>query len=109
MTGAHAALPLTLTLFLGLAGSSFLNVWRNRSARELVVRIATTMPPDDPGSISEQTATNIAAFIRQTNGLPVAAGDSDRPTPSTAPPAAQAADPDAARRAAELIVVQRSG
>jgi PQQ-dependent dehydrogenase (methanol/ethanol family) len=77
-----------------LAGANFMNVWRTRSTRDLVTRIATTMPPDDAGSIDEATAADIAAFILEANGVAAlgAAGT-----------AARKMDAEAARLAAEIV------
>ncbi len=50
-----------------LAGVSFLNTWRTRTARELVEYIQTSMPPAGPRVTIDQALT-IAAYILQTNG-----------------------------------------
>ncbi|MBI1875507.1 MAG: cytochrome c, partial [Acidobacteria bacterium] len=71
-----------------LAGNNFKNAWRARTTRDLL-SYSQTMPPDTPGSLSEQTYLNIVAFILQANGTP----PGPRPlTPTTiAPVAAEAA------------------
>ena len=51
-----------------LAGGNFLNTWRNRSTVDLFNRIRTTMPQNDPGSLSDQEAVSIVAYILQSNG-----------------------------------------
>lgn len=51
-----------------LAGSNFLAAWGSRVARELVTTVRTTMPPANPGSLSEEASVNIAAFILAANG-----------------------------------------
>jgi len=51
-----------------LAGSNFINSWGSRTARELITYIQTTMPPGAPGSLSEDAAANLAAFILIANG-----------------------------------------
>ena len=60
MKGSFEALPL--------AGANFINAWRNRSTRDLVTKIRTSMPLSSPGSLSDQEAVNLAAFILQSNG-----------------------------------------
>src|SRR5262245_52485563 len=53
-----------------LAGANFMNAWRGRSTNELYTKIATSMPPTAPGSLSEQAATSLVAFILRSNGAP---------------------------------------
>ena len=91
-----------------LAGGNFMNTWRNRPASDLFTRIHNTMPISNPGSLSDQDAVNLVAFILQANGAsagtqPLAAG-TNVPIGSVATGAApQAAatgsDEDAAPRA----------
>ena len=56
-----------------LAGANFLNYWGDRTPQELVERIRSTMPPDRPGRLEEQTYLDIVAYLLQANGAP--AGD----------------------------------
>ena len=51
-----------------LAGANFMNTWRNRPISDLFNRIRNTMPITNPGSLSDQDASNLAAFILQSNG-----------------------------------------
>ncbi len=51
-----------------LAGGNFLNAWQSRTAVDLFNRIRTTMPPNNPGSLSDQDSVNIVAFILEANG-----------------------------------------
>src|SRR5579862_141782 len=51
-----------------LSGANFLNTWRNRAASELVKKIRTSMPLSNPGSLTDQDAANLTAFILQSNG-----------------------------------------
>jgi len=53
-----------------LAGGNFLNTWRNRTASDLFIRIHNTMPLSNPGSLGEQEAVTIVAYILQSNGAP---------------------------------------
>ena len=52
-----------------LAGESFRAMWAGRSVRDLF-DTAKTMPPANPGSLSDQTYANIVAYILQVNGYP---------------------------------------
>lgn len=91
-----------------LAGPNFMNTWRNRPASDLVSRIRNSMPLTSPGSLSEQDAVNLVAFILQSNGatastqaltagslVPIGAV-----TTGAAPPAAQNEEEAAAPRTA---------
>jgi alcohol dehydrogenase (cytochrome c) len=51
-----------------LAGANFLNTWRNRPTSDLFTRIRNTMPISNPGSLSDQDAVNLVAYILQANG-----------------------------------------
>src|SRR5579863_3283137 len=51
-----------------LSGANFMNTWRNRTASDLFSRIRNTMPISNPGSLSDQDAANLVAFILQANG-----------------------------------------
>jgi alcohol dehydrogenase (cytochrome c) len=53
-----------------LAGSSFMNVWRTKTARDLISYIQAAMPPSSPGSLGDAAYVSIAAFILQSNGSP---------------------------------------
>jgi alcohol dehydrogenase (cytochrome c) len=65
LKGSNEASPLT--------GINFLNTWRDRTASDLFNRIRNTMPMTDPGSLGDEEAVNIVAYIFQANGA--AAGD----------------------------------
>jgi len=98
-----------------LAGANFMNMWRNRPVSDLFNRIRTSMPISNPGSLSDQEAANLVAFILQANGstagtqmltpativsigaiatgtapatAPQTAGDATAPNPAAAPRAA---------------------
>jgi alcohol dehydrogenase (cytochrome c) len=51
-----------------LAGSAFIGAWGSRPASDLLSFVQLTMPPGNPGTLSADTYTNIAAFILQSNG-----------------------------------------
>jgi alcohol dehydrogenase (cytochrome c) len=54
-----------------LSGANFMNMWRNRPASDLFTRIRTSMPISNPGSLSDEEAVNLVAFILQSNGATV--------------------------------------
>jgi alcohol dehydrogenase (cytochrome c) len=112
-TCASCHLPSLLGTFEAppLAGANFMNTWRTRTASDLFTRIRGTMPLSNPGSLSEQDAINLVAYILQANGAAagaqaltpetlvpigaVATGNSPQPAPQPAPSSAQAATPQA--------------
>ncbi len=53
-----------------LVGSSFMTVWRERTAGQLIAYLSAAMPlaPGVPGSLGEQTYVNLAAFMLRANG-----------------------------------------
>src|ERR1700733_90321 len=53
-----------------LAGPDFLNNWNGENVADLVDRIYTTMPADNPGKLSQASATDVAAFILSSNQMP---------------------------------------
>ena len=75
MKGSNEAPPLT--------GMNFVNMWRDRAASDLFNRIRNTMPINDPGSLGDEEAVNIVAYILQANG---AAAGTQALTPATMAP-----------------------
>jgi alcohol dehydrogenase (cytochrome c) len=63
-----------------LLGTSFTDVWKTRTTRDLYTRIKTTMPFNDPGSLSDAAAASAVAYILKGNGA--VAGSADF-TPTT--------------------------
>lgn len=53
-----------------LGGEKFLGAWESRTAGRLFRTIRDTMPRGNPGSLSDQNAAEIVAFILKTNGFP---------------------------------------
>jgi alcohol dehydrogenase (cytochrome c) len=51
-----------------LTGGTFMLKWRSKMVSELFGQIMQTMPPSNPGSLSEAAALNAAAFLLQQNG-----------------------------------------
>jgi alcohol dehydrogenase (cytochrome c) len=52
-----------------LAGPAFVGRWQGRSSAELFDQLRSTMPPEGPGSLAEETYVNIVAFLQQSNGM----------------------------------------
>jgi cytochrome c len=60
-----------------LAGQSFMSSWKGSSVGDLVNRARRTMPDDNPGSLTLQQYTDVAAYILQQNHYP--AGKTELP------------------------------
>ena len=58
-----------------LSGSTFLNLWKTRTTRDLYTRIKTTMPFNDPGSLSDAEAASVVAYVLKTNGATAGTAD----------------------------------
>jgi alcohol dehydrogenase (cytochrome c) len=71
-----------------LAGGNFMSAWRGRSTSDLYNKIATSMPADNPRSLSEQAVEALVAFILRQNG---AAAGPEPLTVATAVPIGQVA------------------
>ena len=53
-----------------LWGEAFLANWNGKNLNAFFTRIQTTMPEDAPGSLSENEALDVIAYVVQTNGFP---------------------------------------
>lgn len=53
-----------------LIGLSFMFIWEGRTLGELLEKMSTEMPTEDPGSLSQQSYAAILAFILQSNEFP---------------------------------------
>ena len=62
LNGAEMAPPLV--------GPTFLGDWVGQSADDLFTRIHTTMPANDPGSLSNAQVTQVLAYILSANQFP---------------------------------------
>jgi cytochrome c len=51
-----------------LKGKQFLSEWEGKPLRTLFGRVISTMPSDDPGSLSEQETLDVLAYLLQENG-----------------------------------------
>ena len=52
-----------------LAGPNFRNAWGARPLSELQELIATTMPPDEAGSLTPENVSAVVAYLLQANEL----------------------------------------
>jgi alcohol dehydrogenase (cytochrome c) len=66
-----------------LMGPSFTDGWKSRSTRDLYTRIKTTMPFNNPGSLSPAEAASVVAYILKSNGA-TAGGAAFTPTTTVA-------------------------
>ena len=62
LTGGEMAPPLV--------GSTFMGDWVGQSADDLFTRIHSTMPANDPGSLSNVQASQVLAYILSVNQIP---------------------------------------
>lgn len=53
-----------------LGGDNFQFVWGGKTLQDLYQNISRTMPPNAPGSLSEETYLNIVAYLLLQNGFP---------------------------------------
>ena len=51
-----------------LSGGSFARIWSARTTQDLYTRIKTTMPQDNPGSLSDSAAAAVVAYLLKNNG-----------------------------------------
>jgi quinoprotein glucose dehydrogenase len=53
-----------------LAGEEFRATWDSQKLRKLYSRILSTMPVDNPGTLTEKTVLDIVAYLLEANGFP---------------------------------------
>ena len=53
-----------------LKGSHFMADWEQQSVNDLMERVHTTMPLDNPGALNAPSATDVVAYLLQQNGMP---------------------------------------
>ena len=58
-----------------LKGSHFMADWESQSVADLINRVHSTMPMDDPGKLSTPSATLVVSFLLQQNGLPAGSAE----------------------------------
>lgn len=61
-----------------LAGAAFTGKWRGQSVGQLVSRIRTTMPLDEPGSMTATQAADVTAYLLMRNRYPAGAAELPR-------------------------------
>jgi mono/diheme cytochrome c family protein len=61
-----------------LAGAAFLGGWNKMSVSALFERVNSSMPSDDPGSLSRQQVADVLAYVLRFNNFP--AGSAELPT-----------------------------
>jgi len=83
-----------------LAGPQFMNVWRGRATSELYTKILTSMPADNPRTLSDQAVESLVAFILRQNG---ARAGTQALTVATAVPIGQVASGAAPAAAAPQV------
>lgn len=67
-------------LATSLVGSGFKSRWTHKNLRELYGRILTTMPQEDPGSLSQKEVLDIVGYILQVNGIPAGKRELRKPS-----------------------------
>jgi S-disulfanyl-L-cysteine oxidoreductase SoxD len=58
------------TMSPALVGADFIASWENKKLRPLYSRILSTMPADNPGTLTEKTVLDIVAYLLEANGFP---------------------------------------
>jgi quinoprotein glucose dehydrogenase len=58
-----------------LSGAHFMADWQSQSLADLVQRIRSTMPLDNPGTLGGASTTDVVAFLLQQNGAPVGSAE----------------------------------
>ncbi len=56
-----------------LSGGAFLGAWRGRTTSDLYTKIQSSMPADNPRTLSDQAVGALVAFILRQNGAPAGA------------------------------------
>lgn len=62
----------------GLSGGEFVSHYDQLTIADLFDRVRTTMPQNDPGSMTRDEYTDIVAFLLKSNGFPVGTAPLDR-------------------------------
>ena len=58
-----------------LKGSHFMADWESQSVADLINRVHTTMPMDDPGKLSTPSATLVVSYLLQQNQMPAGSAE----------------------------------
>lgn len=63
-----------------LTGREFVTSWSDVSVAALFMRVRSSMPPDNPASLSRNQAADVVGYLLQMNGFPP--GDAELPSTS---------------------------
>jgi mono/diheme cytochrome c family protein len=58
-----------------LKGSHFLADWESQTVADLIDRVHSTMPMDDPGKLSTPSATLVVTYLLQQNQMPAGSAE----------------------------------
>jgi mono/diheme cytochrome c family protein len=67
-----------------LKGSHFMADWESQTVADLINRVHTTMPMDDPGKLNTESATSVVAYLLQQNQMPAGSTELNELTSSHA-------------------------
>jgi mono/diheme cytochrome c family protein len=59
----------------GVQGAAFREAWSGRSVGELFDKVKTTMPANDPGTLSAAATADVVAYILKVNDYPAGSGE----------------------------------
>jgi mono/diheme cytochrome c family protein len=62
LSGSGEALPL--------AGDAFMQAWESQTVYDLFDLVHSTMPQDNPGTLSPETSLDIVTYLFKSNGFP---------------------------------------
>jgi len=77
-----------------LKGPHFMSNWEGQTVADLVERVHGTMPLDNPGALSLTSATDVAAYLLQANGMPAGKAELSSEPPVQSQIRIQAANPN---------------
>jgi cytochrome c len=67
-----------------LSGDTFASHWAGQPIKDLLDKISTKMPADNPGSLSAQASLDIVAYLLQANNAPAGGTELNRTAQSLA-------------------------
>ncbi len=79
----------------GLTGGEFVSHYDQLTVADLFDRVRTTMPQNDPGTLSRDQYADVVAFLLKSNGFPAGAAPLDRRSEVLATIGIQAQKPQA--------------
>jgi mono/diheme cytochrome c family protein len=80
----------------GLSGGEFVSHYDQLTVADLFDRVRTTMPQNDPGTLSRDQYVEVVAFLLKSNGFPAGTAPLDRRSEVLATIAIQAQKPEGA-------------